>query len=175
MPAIRYITRGFIDGSLSTLGIVLGAAVGGDPRVIIAAGLGGGMANAISNLLGALTAEKAGVMLELRRYERAMVGSKVKLKDTHIYDKRKKEIWKAGTYDGLTTFVGSVVPVIPFAVLGLSDAVMASIAITVGLLFLLGVYLGKLSKDNIVFAGVKMAIFGLVTAGLAMSLEFFFS
>jgi predicted membrane protein (TIGR00267 family) len=175
MSAIRYITRGFIDGSLSTLGIVLGAAVGGDPKVIIAAGLGGGMANAISNLLGALTAEKAGVMQELGEYEKAMVGSKVKLKDTHIYEKRKKRIWKAGLYDGLATFVGSVVPVIPFAILSISNAAIASIVVTVSLLFMLGVYLGRLSKENLIFAGIKMAIFGLITAGLAMSLEFFFT
>jgi predicted membrane protein (TIGR00267 family) len=174
MSAIRYVTRGFIDGSLSTLGIVLGAAVGGDPKVIMAAGLGGGIANAISNLLGALTAEKAGVMIELDKYEKAMVGSNVKLKDTKIYEKHKKRIWKAGLYDGLTTFLGSVIPVFPFALFVISDAIIASIITTLSLLFALGIYLGRISKENIIWAGTKMALFGGVTALLAMSLEFFF-
>ncbi len=174
MFAIRYITRGLIDGSLSTLGIVLGAAISGDPKVIVAAGLGGGIANAISNLLGALTAEKAGVMLNLAKYERDMIGSKVRLKDTKIYDKEKKRIWISGISDAGATFFGAVLPVIPFGLMGVGDAVIAAIILTIALLFGLGVYLGKLSKENIIWGGVKMAIFGLVTAGLAMSLEFFF-
>lgn len=173
MP-VRYITRGLIDGALSTLGVVLGAAISGDPKVIIAAGLGGGMANALSNVLGALTAEKAGIMLELRRYERALVGSEVNLKDTKVYDKKKKLILKGGIFDGGSTFVGAVVPVIPFALLNVQEAICASIIITAGLLFGLGVFLGKLSKENLVWAGTKMAVFGVVTAALAMSLEFFF-
>jgi predicted membrane protein (TIGR00267 family) len=173
MP-VRYITRGLIDGSLSTLGVVLGAAISGDPKVIIAAGLGGGMANALSNVLGALTAEKAGVMIELRRYERAMVGSEINLKDTKIYEKKRKMVIKGGLFDGGSTFAGAIVPVLPFFLLSLQDALLASIIVTVAMLFGLGIYLGKLSKENLVWAGTKMALFGLVTAMAAMSLEFFF-
>ena len=179
--AIRYITRGLIDGSLSTLGIVLGASIGGDPKVIIAAGLGGGIANSISNLLGALMAEKANVMQELGVYERAMVGSDINLKNTKIYEKHKKEIWKAGTYDAVATFFGSILPVMPFILLSIpllfltiDEAIYASIAVTLVLLFGLGLYLGKLSKENVILSGAKMVLFGVVTAILAMSLEVLF-
>ena len=55
----RYIVRGLIDGSLSALGVVIGASGSADASVIIAAGLGGGIANGLSNILGAFTAEKA--------------------------------------------------------------------------------------------------------------------
>ncbi len=174
MFIIRYITRGLIDGSLSTLGIVLGAAISGDPKVIVAAGLGGGIANSISNLLGALTAEKAGVMVDLARYEEDLVGSDVKLKDTKIYEGQRRKIWMSGISDAASTFFGAVLPVIPFIFAEVSSAALTSIALTVSLLFGLGIYLGKLSRENIIWSGTKMAIFGLVTAGLAMSLEFFF-
>ena len=174
MQLIRYITRGLIDGSLSTLGIVLGAAISGDVKVIVAAGLGGGMANAISNLLGALTAEKASVMIDLAEYERAMVGSKINLKDTKIYEKEKRKIWVGGITDATATFFGSIVPIVPFGLLALDSAIIGSIVVTTALLFGLGLYMGRLSKENLVFAGIKMAVFGLVTAGLAMSLELFF-
>ncbi len=172
--SFKYITRGLIDGSLSTLGIVLGAAVGGDPKIIIAAGLGGGIANSISNVLGALTAEKAGVMIQLGKYEDAMVGSKVKLKDTKIYEKEKIRIWKSGLFDGVSTLIGAMVPILPFMFMELGDAIYASIIATVILLFGLGVYLGRISKDNVIMAGTKMALFGIVTAAIASSLEVFF-
>jgi len=152
----------------------LGAAISGDVKVIIAAGLGGGMANAISNLLGALTAEKASVMINLAKYERAMVGSNIKLKDTKIYDRESKMIWMGGMADATATFFGSIVPIIPFGLLALDSAIIGSILITTALLSVLGMYIGRLSKENLAFAGIKMAAFGLVTAGLAMSLEFFF-
>lgn len=175
MPNVRYITRGLVDGSLSTLGVVLGAAVGGDIKVIIAAGLGGGIANSLSNILGALTAERAAVMVGFSKYERAMVGSKTRLRDTKIYEEEKKKIWKSGILDGVATLVGSLVPIIPFALVELKSAVWASIYLTVVLLFALGLYLGKLSEENIMLSGIKMAVFGAVTAVIASSLQFFFS
>ncbi len=174
MLAIRYITRGLVDGSLSTLGIILGAAISGDPVVIVAAGLGGGIANAMSNLLGALMAERAGVMINLAIYERDMVGSDIRLKDTKIYKKERKRIWISGISDAGATFFGGVLPVAPFAFMSVDTAVMISIILTLVLLFGLGVYLGRLSRENMVLAGIKMAVFGLVTACLAMSLEIFF-
>jgi predicted membrane protein (TIGR00267 family) len=174
MPAIRHITRGLIDGSLSTLGTVIGASISGDPRVMIAAGLGGGMANAISNVLGAFTAERADVMVQLSKYEKALVGSDVDLKKTKIYEKKKRKAQKNGLIDGASTFVGSIIPMAPFAFLGIRDGIFTATIITTVLLFCLGVYLGKLSRENLMVAGSKMALFGIAAALLASSLEFFF-
>ena len=42
-------TRGMMDGTLSTLGVVIGAT-GAPPEVIIAAGISGGLANSFSNV-----------------------------------------------------------------------------------------------------------------------------
>jgi len=173
MP-IRHIVRGLIDGSLASLGVVLGAAVSGDPKIIMAAGLGGSMANALSNVVGALTAERADVMKKLSKYEKAMVGSEVDLKRTKIYEKEKQKILRAGLLDGVSTFAGAVVPIIPFAVLNLQSAALASTFVTISLLFCLGTYVGKLSKENLIIAGSKMALFGVLAAILASSLEHLF-
>jgi len=159
---------------MSSLGIVLGASFSGDPKVIIAASLGGAMANALSNIVGAMTAERADVMLKLAKYEKAMVGSDIKLKHTKIYEKERKKIMKGGILDGAATLIGSIVPIAPFVVLGLQDAAMVATFITLVLLFGLGIYIGKLSKENIVIAGSKMALFGVATAILASSLEHLF-
>jgi len=172
MP-IRHITRGLIDGSLSTLGIAIGAAMSGDPRIVMAAGLGGAMANAISNITGAVTAERADVMKSLAKYEKAMVGSNVNLKKTKIYEKEKKKILRGGLTDGAATLAGSTVPLAPFFILGIQNGLPVSIGVTLVLLFALGAYIGKLSRENLAIAGIKMALFGVVAAMLASSLEFF--
>ncbi|MBN2518708.1 MAG: TIGR00267 family protein [Candidatus Altiarchaeota archaeon] len=178
MPSVRYVSRGLIDGSLSILGVVLGAAVGGDVKVIIAAGLGGGIANCLSNVFGALTAERAAIMADLKKTEEDLVGSDVRLKDTKIYTNQKNRILQGGALDGLFTFIGSTVPIAPFLLVGrlvdLETAILLSVAVTLLLLFVLGVYLGKLSKENILISGSKLALFGLITAIIASSLEFFF-
>jgi len=147
----------------------------GDVKVIIAASLGGGIANALSNILGALTAERAAVMLEFGEYDKALVGKSTKLKDTKIYERARAKIYKGGIVDGLGTFIGALVPVLPFFLtfvgVSMENLVIASIGATIGLLFLLGLYLGKLAKENIMYAGIKMALFGLATAVVAMGIE----
>ena len=64
--------RGYIDGSLSTLGIVVGASSAESP-VIVAAAVGGTIANGIANILSASSAAKAEYHGELREVEKAMV------------------------------------------------------------------------------------------------------
>lgn len=173
MP-IRHITRGIVDGSLASLGIALGAAISGEPKVIIAAGLGGGIASAIAAGFSAMTAERAEVMKTLAKYERAMVGSEVRLKNTKIYDKERKRIFRSGIYDGGATLLGSLVPIIPFALLGINNAIIAAVIVTVVLLFGVGAYLGKISKENLFIAGSKLALIGAVTAVITGSLELLF-
>lgn len=177
MSNVRYISRGLIDGSLSVLGVVLGAAIGGDVRIIIAAGVGGAIANSLSNVFGALTAERAAILVDLVETEEDLVGSDVRLKDTKIYDKLKKKIYVGGFLDGVFTLIGSIVPIVPFvfapATITLQNAIYLSIAVTLALLFILGIYLGKVSRENMIILGTKMALFGLVTAVVASSLNFF--
>ena len=116
-------------------------------------------------------------MVDLVKTEEDLVGSDVRLKDTKIYDKLKKDIYTGGFLDGLFTLIGSIVPIIPFifapVTITLENAVYLSIAVTLALLFILGIYLGKLSRENMIILGTKMALFGLVTAAVASSLTFF--
>jgi predicted membrane protein (TIGR00267 family) len=174
----RHVIRGLIDGSLSTLGVIIGAS-GADPAIIITAGLGGGVANGLSNVLGAFTAEKAKMEMELAELEKAML-RRGGLKGTFIHEKAKKKTFIGGLSDGLSTILGSVIPVIPFLLMyplryDRSTAMLLSISITIFLLFFLGVYLGKLSKENIAIAGIKMALIGLTTAIICTLIEKSFS
>jgi len=171
---IRHIIRGLIDGSLSTLGVIIGAS-GASPAIIITAGLGGGVANGLSNILGAFTAEKAKMEMEISRLEKAML-KRGGLRGTVIHERAKRMTFIGGLSDGLSTILGSVIPVIPFLLMyplgyGRDTALILSVSVTIFLLFFLGVYLGKLSKENIAIAGVKMALIGLATAFICTLIE----
>lgn len=96
----RYVVRGLIDGSLSTLGVVIGAS-GGETSIIIAAGIGGGIANGISNILGALTAERAIIEEEREKKEKSLLIGNGNLKGTHEYQYKLNKTMYSGTYDGL--------------------------------------------------------------------------
>lgn len=177
MKIDRYFIRGLIDGSLSTLGVVIGAS-GAAPVIVVTAGLGGGVANSLSNLFGAFTAESAEVEHELSDLEKSML-SDGHLRDTTLHYGMRKRVLFSGVSDGLASFTGAIIPVIPFffvLVLGFTNqiALLISISITVILLFFLGVYLGMVSRRNIVIYGLKMALIGIITAIVCALIEWGF-
>ena len=170
----RYIIRGLIDGSLSTLGIVIGAQ-SASIGVIIAAGLGGGLANGLSNILGALTAEKTETELKITEIQKAMVIGP-ELRNTYFYKRMQMLTILSGIYDGIATIIGSIVPLIPFLFsliikFDKTIALTLSIFLTITLLFLIGCYLGVVSRTNLIISGIKMVIAGLLTAFLCITIE----
>lgn len=170
--------RGFIDGLLSTLGIVIGAsiAIGGGTgveasHIIIAAGVGGGVANGLSNILGAVMGEKAALYKRFKKVERAMLKEEA-LRGTKVDERTQSKILTSGIADGMATIGGAIIPVAPFlstSILAFSAmlALYISVAISLALFFVLGSYIGKVSKENVLFSGLKMAAFGGGTALVA--------
>lgn len=170
---VRYLIRGLIDGSLSTLGIIIGASVAiglaaPATRIIIAAGIGGGVANGLSNIVGAFAAEKTAAYKEMERVERAML-KRGAIKNSELHEEVERRILSSGVVDGLATIGGSIIPVVPFFVLPASPllALECSVAITIALFFSLGVYIGRVSRENLALSGLKMALFAGATAGIA--------
>jgi predicted membrane protein (TIGR00267 family) len=167
----RYIVRGLIDGSLSALGVVIGASGSADASVIIAAGLGGGIANGLSNILGAFTAEKATLERERIQKEKSLLKKNGYLKKSIIYKKAIRETMICGLIDGISTTIGSALPVVPFFLFDIKTALYVAIGITIAILFILGVFIGKISKENVVVSGIKMVIGALVVAVLCFMVE----
>ena len=170
--ARRYFVMNAFDGALTMLGIVMGAfAIGGlDPRIIIGAGFGGSLAMMISGVSGAYMTERAERLRELERLEKAML----KTMDNTV---QARAIRFASIYvaivDGLAPFIVSVIAIVPFilsqiGVVGVEFAVILSVSITLLVLFILGGFLGKISKRNIIVSGIKMAAAGIATAIVAL-------
>lgn len=162
--------RGFIDGALSTLGVVVGAS-SASPPVVIAAGLGGSVANSISNILGAFSASRARHDAQLREFERAMVWKD--LKGSLLERRIPKEAFKSGMIDGIATLLGGVVPVTPYFLAAYVPPLLTSIGMVLFLIFLTGLYIGKLSRENILFSGLKMILFGAGAAGIVYLMQLF--
>ncbi len=172
----RYLIRGFVDGVLSTLGVVIGAstAIGTSTQasqVIIAAGIGGGMANGLSNILGAFMAEKVMVGERLEELEKAMVKEEA-LRETKLNEKFKTRTISGSLADGLSTIGGALIPVIPFVLapvflISERTALLSSVVFSLLLFAFLGVYVGRVTKENIVLSALKMASFAGITAAVA--------
>jgi len=171
----RYLIRGFIDGVLASLGVVIGAstAIGATnttaaTSIIIAAGIGGGVANGLSNILGASVGEKLVKEIELGEIEKAMLKKGGDLHGTVIDEQLNQTLLSSALYDGFATFIGSIIPVLPFifgSFLLIADIISlySSIVISLALFFVLGIYIGKIARERMILSGLKLVTFGIIT------------
>ena len=166
--ASRYFVMNAFDGSMSMLGIIVGATGAGkdiNPRIIISAGLGAALAWAISGAVGAFMAERAERMRRLRELEESMFTD---LNSSHLYRDSVRAILFLAIVDAIAPGLMSVFILIPFYltlwnIISITNALTSSVAITLISLFGLGILLGKISKENIMFHGMITVIAGLVT------------
>lgn len=165
--ARRYFVMNAFDGSLTMLGIVLGTALSGvrDASIVIGAGVGASLAMGMSGFFGTYMTERAERTRKLKRLERAMVTDL----DKTMWDDASSfvSVW-AALVDGLSPALAAVFAVIPFILSRLSmmdfeTALYASIVLIFITLFGLGAYLGKVSQERILTAGVRMLLVGGLT------------
>ncbi|MFW6102524.1 MAG: VIT1/CCC1 transporter family protein [Chloroflexota bacterium] len=154
--------------ALSTLGIVIGASAAANP-IIIAAGLGGTLANGIPNLLSAYSAEGVERYKELRRIEEAMVSKDMKVSEPERQVSKKAP--KIGAVDGSATIIGGGIPILPYLFLPTFDAMPVAIGVVIAAVSVIGIYLGKLSKRNILLSASKMGVLCIAVAGVVYLIQ----
>lgn len=152
-------TRGMMDGTLSTLGVVIGAQ-GAPPEVIIAAGISGGIANSFSNIFAAFTAYETELMTKLNRIRDAML--RKEMEGTELYDEGKQKVRRQSLADGVATAVGALVPVLPYFFFRPGLSIYIAVFLTAVLGLIVGVLMGKLSRRSMIKSGLKMAISAIV-------------
>ncbi len=156
-----------MDGSLSVLGVVIGA-LNPDSTIVIAAGLAGSMANGMSNLWAAFTAEYAEQYRYLKEVEEAMT---IPLRATIQEERLKQTVHKGAIMDAISSMVGGVMPVLPFLFLDAIPAAITAIAIVLVVMVLLGIYIGKISRMGMARSIIKMIFFVLITSLVAFIIE----
>ena len=170
----RYFAMNAFDGAMTSLGVVIGAYISNivEPASVISVIMLSGIAMMISGFSGTYLTESAERNHSLNELEDAML---IDLDNT-IYGKASRFVSIfAAVVDGAAPFLASVPSVIPFYLssLGVFDIVIAfilSVVASLLTLFTLGVYLGRVSGDNVWASGIKMVVAGIIVAALALVL-----
>lgn len=171
--ARRYFVMNAFDGALTILGVILGAFMARevDPRVIIGAGVGASLAMGISGAMGAYMAERA----ERRRSLKELENQMFRNLDGSILDKasRAAALWIAFV-DGLSPALAAAIPLIPFAmalahIITVETGLIVSLTLNLLTLFTLGVFLGRVSEENVWIHGLLMVGAGILTALLLLA------
>ena len=172
--ARRYFVMNAFDGALTILGVIVGAFMARevDPKVVIGAGVGASLAMGVSGAWGAYMAERA----ERRRSLKDLENQMFKNLEGSILDKasRAAALWIA-LVDGLSPALAAAIPLIPFAmvlahIISVETGLVASLTLNLFTLFTLGVFLGKVSHENVWIHGLLMTGAGILTALLLLAL-----
>jgi len=170
----RYFAMNAFDGAMTSLGVVIGAYLSHihDPRSVMGVILTSGIAMMVSGFSGTYMAESAERSRSLNELEDAML---VNLDDT-MYGRASRFVSLfAALVDGSAPFIAAIPSLVPFLVvpglLAIETGYMASVAAGLVTLFTLGVYLGKISGENILVNGVKMVLAGIAVALIALVLN----
>lgn len=174
--AKRYFVMNGFDGALTALGIILGAWLAGvtDPRTVILAGMGASIAMGVSGGFGAYLTESAMKKEKLAEFEDVMLEEF----DNTVFDEAAKwDSYFVAAVDGISPFLASAVSISPFFLADILDwdinhIYLSAVILTALILFLLGAFLGRISKENIPRNGLKMLAAGIVTGILVLFLEF---
>jgi len=165
----RYFVSNGFDGTLTCIGVVVGAVLSGVPDglTVVKIGLGAAVGLATSAVWSVWEIERDETRAEIRRLERAMLTD---LDDTRIQrDQRGARLLHA-TASGLGPTVGVLLPLTPFTVTGavfsLTEAAVVAVAIGVTVLGTFGAYMGSISGQQWYVAAARMALAGLVVAAV---------
>ena len=172
--ARRYFIKNGFDGSMTLLGIIVGSWIVGvtKPEIIVTAGLGACLAMGLSGLFGAYMTEKAERTRHLKTLEATMLTD---LSGSVISDASDFVSVYAAIVDGASPILTAVISLIPF-ILTLTgtfviwDAYIVSFILTLATLFSLGLYLGRIAKENMLLYGAMTLAVGMLTVAIALLL-----
>jgi len=166
--ARRYFVKNGMDGSMTVLGIILGswAAKVENPYVIVMAGLGACLAMGVSGLFGAYITEKAERKKIIKDLEEAILSD---LEGSLQQNASEFVPTLAALVDGLSPTLTAMISLVPFIMsmvkmISIWDSYVASIILTFGTLFSLGLYLGHIARERMWLYGLQMVAAGVVIA-----------
>lgn len=163
----RYFVSNGFDGTLTCIGVVVGAVLSGIPDglTVIKIGLGAAVGLGTSAVWSVWEIERAETKAEILRIERAML---VDLDDTRIQRDRQGARLVHATMSGLGPLIGILMPLSPFVlegtVLSMVEAALVAVALGIGILGVFGAYMGSISGQRWYVAAARMALAGLVVA-----------
>lgn len=174
--ARRYFVLNGFDGAMTVFGIVLGSWVAGDvgAGTIVLAGLGASLAMGFSGFFGAFIAEKAEREGHLKEMEKATNDNV----DVIHYEAARFVAFYVALIDGFSPALTAVISLMPFMIasaglMSTTSAYISSLVLSLVTIFLLGIYLGRVAKENGWFYGIAMLTAGAFTALIVLVIQLF--
>ncbi|MCP4647381.1 MAG: hypothetical protein GY852_06550 [bacterium] len=166
--ARRYFVTNTFDGVLTIFGVLLGSYLAGlmDARVLMTMSLGAGTAIFVSGVWGTYLAESAERTKSRKDLEKKMLRN---LDETDISEAGTFATIYVSLIDGISPMIAILLILIPFflssfSMLDIVSAYYISFLICLLSFIFLGVFLGKLSKENLAISAAKSLFVGLVCA-----------
>jgi len=163
-----FISNGF-DGTLTCIGIIVGSFLANDQSAmrIVRVVAGGTVGLAASGVWSVWEIERAEKLAELKRVEEKMLTD---LEGTKLHDQKGAARKINATMSGLGPTIGMLLPITPYFLVGVALtmlwATVLGVAIGVGILFAFGAYMGGISEQNWVIAGVRTGAVGIVVGAI---------
>ena len=163
----RYFVSNGFDGTLTCIGVVIGAVLSGVPSgfTVIKIGLGAAVGLGTSAVWSVWEIERAETRAEILRIEQAMLTD---LDDTRIQRDRQGARLVHATMSGLGPLIGILIPLSAFAlegiVLTMVESALLAVSLGIGILGVFGAYMGSISGQRWYVAAARMALAGLVVA-----------
>ncbi|MBN1537243.1 MAG: hypothetical protein JW908_10970 [Anaerolineales bacterium] len=154
------------DGILTMIGVTIGSFTSGvkDPHVVITTGLSTSIAIMISGAWGAYLTESAERKKDLKELGQITLTN---LDGSRIGRASRFAAIAVSIVDGLAPFIGAIVVLIPFFLSGFFQNIRfvyyTSMGTALVALFILGIWLGNVAKENLVVYGFKTLLAGVIS------------
>lgn len=164
--ARRYFAMNAFDGVLTIIGVLVGSYTAGvsQGKIVVTTGMATALAMGISGLWGAALTETAERKRSLDQLEAATLSN---LADTRLARASQVAVVVVTLADALAPVASSLLVLVPFFLVSLigeiTTAYYLSLALGLMTLFALGIFLGLISKSNLVITGLKTVSAGIVS------------
>ncbi len=169
-----FVTNGF-DGALTMLGLCMGFYISGDVAISVAisACMGAAVALGVSGVTSAYISEAAERKRELRELEEAMVSQLDESAHGHA---ARFVPYVIALVNGMAPFIIALAVMMPLLLVryGVTlpvNALQAAIGLAFFIIFLLGLYLGRISGSSLLWAGTRTLLIALVTAAIILLIK----
>ena len=152
------------DGILTMIGVLMGSFSSGiaNPRVVIITGLSTSIAIMISGAWGAYLTESAERTNYLNELGRSTLTN---LNGSLIGRASRFAAIAVSVVDGLSPFLGAIVVLLPFFFSrwfpDIRTTYLAALGTSLVALFALGIWFGKVAKENLIIYGIKTLLAGV--------------
>lgn len=167
-----FISNGF-DGTLTSIGIAVGALLSGVPDglTVFKIGIGAAVGLGTSGVWSVWEIERAEKRAEIAKLEDAMLTD---LQESTLVTRKRAARTINALASGIGPLIGIIVPILPYLLEGIvftmTTATITAVGLGVGILFVFGAYMGSIANLDWRVAGIRMGLAGFVVAGINIML-----